>query len=148
MMGIAVSSMYVREYFYDDRIKEDVGKIVEEVSSEFEKLLLNNDWMDKETKLEALKKLHSMNSNVAYPMELFNNSFIEEYYKDLELDESNYLQSAINIDLFGRQLVCSRFHDLVKKNDWIDHSTTTIVNANYDGKTNSIREYLPIFLYF
>lgn len=140
MMGIAVSSMYVREYFYDQRMKHDIGEIVSGISYEFEKLLLANDWMDNETKSEALKKLRSMNSNIAYPVELLNDSLIEDYYKNLQLNDTNYLQSAINIDLHGREFVCSRYHKIADRKDWIDQSSSTFVNANYNGKTNSIRK--------
>lgn len=146
MLGIAVSSMYVREYFYDERIKHDISEIVTEITYEFEKVLLANDWMDNETKEEALMKLHSMSSNIAYPSELLNNSVIEDYYKDLQLNDTNYLQSAINIDLHGRKFVCSRYHQPAERNDWIDQSASTFVNANYNGKTNSIRKLKKLLI--
>lgn len=148
MLSIAVSSMYVREYFRDERIKNDIGEIVSEISNEFEKLLLTNDWMDKETKAKALEKLHAMSSFIAYPSELFNDTKIIEYYKDLELNDTNYLQSATNIDLHGKKFVCSRYHQEVNKNDWIDQSTSTYVNANYNGKSNSIRKYFECIIFF
>lgn len=146
MMSIAVSSMYIREYFYDERIKHDISEIVTEITHEFEKVLITNDWMDKVTKEEALKKLHAMNSNIAYPSELLNNSLIEDYYKDLELSNNNYLKSAINIDLHGRNFACSRYHQKADRNDWIDQSSTTFVNANYNGKTNSIRKWKKVLI--
>lgn len=139
MLNIAVSAMYVREYFRDHRIKDDVGQIIAEISLEFEKFLHENDWMDRDTKSEALKKLRSMYSNVAYPNELLDDSVIENYYTGLKLNESNYLQSAINIDNHGKEFVCSRFHQPVNRTDWIDHASSIYVNANYNGKTNSIQ---------
>lgn len=138
MMNIAVSSMYVREYFSDIRMKTDVSEIIGDVINEFEVLLFENDWMDSETKHEALKKIRSMHANVAYPNELMNDTKIEEYYKSLRLNETNYLQSAMEIDKLGKTFVCARFHEPVNKTDWVDHSTSTSVNANYNGKTNSI----------
>lgn len=147
MLSVAVSSMYVRDYFRDERIKQDIGEIVSEISIEFEKLLLDNDWMDKETKAEALEKLHAMSSNIAYPSELLNDTIIEEYYRDLELNATNYLQSASNIDLHGKKFVCSRYHQPVNRNDWIDQSTSTFVNANYNGKSNSIRKFFECIIF-
>lgn len=139
MMSIAVSSMYVREYFRDYRVKSDVSQIIAEISSEFENILQENDWMDHETKGEALKKLKAMHSNVAYPIELFNDTLIEGYYKHLQLNESNYLQSAVELDNHGKEFVCMRFNKPVNRTDWIDHASTIYVNANYNGKTNSIQ---------
>lgn len=139
MLNIAVSSMYVREHFRDFRIKDDIIAMTAEISSEFEKLLTGNEWMDSETKKEALKKLRTMKSNIAYPSELMNDASVESYYKNLQLNETNYLQSAISIDTHSKEFACSRFHLPVNRTDWIDHATTIFVNANYNGKTNSIQ---------
>lgn len=139
MLNIAVSAMYVREYFRDYRIKNNVGRITDEISSEFKRILYENEWMDPATKREALKKLQRMQMNIAYPAELFDDSKIENYYKGLKLNDSNYLQSAIDIDQHGKKFVCSRFHKTVNRSDWVDHSQTVFVNANYNGKTNSIQ---------
>lgn len=139
MMNLAVSSMYVREYFRDSRIKTDIGQITKEISSEFEKIIHTTEWMDVDTKQEALKKLRSMRSNIAYPIELMYDSNIDTYYRNLTLGESNYLQSAINIDNHGREFLCSRFHKPVNRTDWVDHASSIFVNANYNGKTNSIQ---------
>lgn len=140
MFGIAVSAMYVREHFRDQRIRNDVSQIIAEIKSEYEKILQTNDWMDEETKTEALKKLRSMHSNVAYPPELFNDTLLETYFANLNLSEDNYLQSAINVDNHGKEFVCERFHQPVNSKDWMEHSSTIYVNANYNGKTNSIRK--------
>lgn len=141
MMNLAVSAMFVREYFRDNRVRSDVSQIVTEISSEFSNLLLKeNDWMDANTKQEALKKLGSMHANIAFPPELFSDTLLENYYKDLKLNETNYLQSAIEIDNHGKKFVCSRFKKPVNRHaDWIDHASSIYVNANYDGKTNSIQ---------
>ncbi|KAL7037420.1 hypothetical protein ACKWTF_009205 [Chironomus riparius] len=139
MLNIAVSSMYVREHFQDKRIKHDIGEIVEEISIEFEKLLHQNTWMDEQTKEEALKKLHAMNSNIAYPDELFDDKLIDNFYHDLKLNETNFLQSAIQIDKHNKNYLFKRFHQAAKRNDWIDQASTIYVNANYHGKSNSIQ---------
>jgi len=141
LLNIAVSSMYVREHFKDQRIKQDIGDIVDEISNEFEKLLHQNTWMDAKTKGEALRKLHAMNSNIAYPNELLNDTIIENFYINLNLNESNYLESALNIDKHSKNFVCKRFHQRVNRIDWIDQASTIFVNANYHGKSNSIRKY-------
>ena len=138
MMGIAVSAMYIREYFSDNRIKTDVGEIVTDITAEFEKILIKNDWMDMETKDEALNKLKAMHSNIAYPDELLDDSKLVGYYNGLKLNDSNYLQSAMAIDNHGKEFICTRFHQPVNRTDWVDLSTTIYVNANYNGKTNSI----------
>lgn len=145
LLNIAVSSMYIREHFKDERIKQDIGDIVAEISKEFEKLLHQNAWMDPLTKKEALKKLDAMGSIIAYPNELLDDEIVEDFFKDLKLSESIFLESAIQIDLHSKKFLCRRFHEPVSRIDWIDHASTIYVNANYQGKSNSIREYLTVF---
>ena len=144
MFNIAISSMYVRENFRDQRIRTEVGQIYNEIQSEFEKILLTTKWMDEETKSEALLKLKAMHANIAFPIELMNDSLIEKYYENLKLNETNYLQSALNVDHHGKEFICSRFHLPVNRSDWIDYATTIYVNANYNGKGNSIRKYFKV----
>lgn len=142
MFNLAISAMYIREHFRDEKIKKDVTTIFDEINSEFEKILLKNTWMDDLTKKEAMKKLKSMNVNVAYPNELLNNTLIEKYYEKLQLNETHYLESALNIDNHSKEFVCSRYHEPVNRSDWIDYATTFYVNANYNGKGNSIRKLI------
>jgi len=139
MFGIAVSSMYAREHFRDTRIRRDIGQITTEISSEFEKLLQLNEWMDVNTKAQALKKLQSMHYHII-PTELFDDTAIIDYYKSLTLNDSNFLQTAINVDNHGKEFACSRYHQAVNRTDWKDHASTIYVNANYNGKGNSIRK--------
>jgi predicted metalloendopeptidase len=141
MLNIAVSSMYVREHFRDERIRKDISNIISEISSEFEKLLHANNWMDVATKAEGMKKLQSMSSHIAYPEELLNDTIVEDFYKNLVFNTSNYLQSAIEVDTHSKTFLCSRYHEPVKRNDWVDHASSIYVNANYHGKSNSIREW-------
>lgn len=141
MFNIAISSMYVREHFRDQKIKKDVTNIFHEINSEFEKILNKNKWMDEKTKVAALRKLKSMNVNVAYPNELMNNTVLEKYYEKLSLNDTFYLESALNIDNFGKVLICSRYHEPVNRSEWQDSASSIYVNANYNGKGNSIRKF-------
>jgi predicted metalloendopeptidase len=97
--------------------------------------------MDDKTKVQALKKLKSMNVNVAYPNELLNNTILEKYYEKLHLNETHFLESALNIDNFGKNLICSRYHEPVNRSEWSDHASSIYVNANYNGKGNAIRKF-------
>lgn len=74
ILPIPVSAMYVREHFWDRRMKDDGIKITKEVSSEFAKMLKESDWMDNETRKEALKKLDKKEAQIAYPAELLDDA--------------------------------------------------------------------------
>lgn len=148
MFILSLSSMYIRDYFKDKTIRDDVNEIFVEIASEFEKILHSTEWMDQTTKKEALEKLKTMGHNIAYPPELLNQTLLEKYYENLHLNDTNYLQSAMNIDRHGKIFICSRYHQPVNRKDWIDHATTIYVNANYNGKGNSVRKFsFELFLY-
>lgn len=98
--------------------------------------------MDDKTKTQAMHKLKSIKVNIAYPNELFNNTLIEKYYENLELNDTYYLESALNIDNHSKTFICSRYHQPVNRSDWIDYANTFYVNANYNGKGNSIRKFI------
>lgn len=139
LFPIPVSAMYVREHFYDHRIKDDVTQITNEISNEFEKLLKESDWMDNETRQEALRKLRLMNAHIAYPSELLDDAKIEEVYKNFQINETNFLHTAILVDNFAKEFYSARFHEPVNRSDWVDHSSSTHVNAYYNGAQNSIQ---------
>lgn len=139
LFSIPVSAMYVREHFYDPRIKADVTEITKEIASEFEKVLNESDWIDKETRKEALKKLHAMEAHIAYPAELLDDKPIEEVYKNLKINENNYLHTAILLDIHAKEFYSARFHKPVNRTDWVDHASSTYVNAYYNGGQNSIQ---------
>lgn len=101
--------------------------------------------MDEETKESALDKAASMSSHIAYPDELLDDRKLEEFYKKLELTEGNYLESILNLTLFGIDYSFSRLRKPVNKSDWRAHGKPAIVNAFYSSIENSIRTlFVPL----
>jgi predicted metalloendopeptidase len=41
------------------------------------------DWLDNSTKQHALNKAKTINDFVAYPMQIFNNSFLNDFYAEV-----------------------------------------------------------------
>lgn len=100
--------------------------------------------MDEETKESALDKAASMSSHIAYPDELLDDKKLEKFYEKLELTEGNYLESILNLTLFGIEYSFSRLRKPVNKSDWITHGKPAIVNAFYSSIENSIRTLSPL----
>ncbi|KFM60677.1 Membrane metallo-endopeptidase-like 1, partial [Stegodyphus mimosarum] len=70
---------YVDKYFPKD-VKNEVNKLVLDISFQFEKILLSNDWMDRITKNAALKKLRAMKANIGYPDWIGDENNINDVY--------------------------------------------------------------------
>ena len=94
--------------------------------------------MDDETRISALLKLKVMSTYIGHPDELMDNAKIEEHYKNLEIDENKYFESALNLSKFYTDHEYSKLRKPVNKTDWTNHVETTVVNAFYTSYDNSI----------
>jgi membrane metallo-endopeptidase-like protein 1 len=137
-LSLSVGALYVRKYFHEDA-KKNAVEMVTDIRNQFKQILRNVSWMDEETKKSALDKAMSMSSHIAYPDELLDDSKLEEFYKDLELAEDNYLQSILNLTLFGTEYSFSKLRKPVNKSDWVTHGRPAVVNAFYSSIENSIQ---------
>lgn len=82
--------MYVRKHFKEDA-RNKAQELVTNIRAEFKKILKEVDWMDKETRKHALKKADMMVTHIGYPIELLNDTKLEEFYKDVR----NYIICAL-----------------------------------------------------
>lgn len=147
-LSIAVGALYVRKYFRQDS-KATALEMVNGIRKEFEIILNEVDWMDEETRKSATNKLHAMSTHIGYPDEIMDNSKIEKYYENLEIDENNYLSSVLNMNVFGTDYAFNKLRKPVNKTDWVTHARPAVVNAFYSSIENSIRKTeIPISHYF
>ena len=61
--------------------KRALSEMFSYIFESFENTLANTEWMDDETKDNAVKKMRKMDKVVAYPDELLDTKIIDEYYK-------------------------------------------------------------------
>ena len=81
-LAAGASSMYVRKHF-DLEEKKALNEMFSYIQDSFQNTLRNTNWMDKETKENAIKKMEKMDQVIAYPDELLNKDEIDEYYKGM-----------------------------------------------------------------
>ncbi|XP_046670651.1 neprilysin-2 isoform X2 [Homalodisca vitripennis] len=137
-LSLAVGSLYVKRFFKEDA-KKNALEMVDNIREEMYKILKTVDWMDEETRKNALEKAKSMTSHIAYPDEILDVSKLEEFYEKLELTSDNYLEAILNVTKFGFDYSFNRLRKPVNKTDWITHGRPAIVNAFYSSIENSIQ---------
>ena len=93
-------------------------EMINKIHKELELLLNNVKWMDDQTREAALKKLKAIAIRVGYPDEIMNNTVIEKYYEKLEIDETNYISSILNINKFDTDDEFMNLHEAINENDW------------------------------
>lgn len=102
--------------------------------------------MDITTRKAALEKIDAMDVYVAYSHELFEDDKINDYYKELEINDGSYLDTAFNISLFYTKQYYSSLRKLVDKNDWTSKKNTAVVNAYYYSNKNLFGKFLSIYV--
>lgn len=78
-LPISAGALYVRKYF-NEEARQNAIEMVADIRAEFEEILMKVDWMDEDTKQNALDKAKSMATHIAYPDELLDNNKLEEFY--------------------------------------------------------------------
>lgn len=139
----AVSAMYVRRHF-DDNAKQIALDMVQDIKQEFENVLKTVEWMDGETREQAIQKLHTMATLIAYPDELKKNDVLLEYYKNLEIDETSYFQNSFMITIFLSDMTYRKLREPVIKNEWKTWSKAAQVNAFYNRAHNHISKFFAL----
>lgn len=139
-LSVSVGALYVRQYF-DDNVRHLVIDMVENIRAAFIKMLHDVSWMDETTKQKAIVKARALVAHIGYPNELTNDTKIEEYYKDLEVTDHEYLMNAIRLNLFKTDYGFRQLHKPINKTDWLAHASPNVINAFYSAIENSIRKY-------
>lgn len=96
------SALYVQNLAGgEDSQAKLVRRIVTAIKSAFVDSLRTNTWMDDKTREEAINKTSKMKLHVGYPVELLNDTAIDEFYSMLVLSR--------NFSFFENSLLLRRF---------------------------------------
>lgn len=92
-----VSAMYAQNYWDDSEIQK-AKLIVDYTKKAFQEMIENKEWIDEETKKSLIDKTNSMSFHVGAPIELFNDSIINEIYNEVSIySTESYFQTVINM---------------------------------------------------
>lgn len=137
-MGFDLSAEYVRRYI-DESTQQVVSSIFINIRNQLRTQIEQIDWIERETKEKALKKLEGIRIFVAYSDELLNRTLIDSMYEDLELNEDNLLMNLLNINRIKLEYNTKYFHKPLDKRKWEYFSDTLSLNAQYVPKWNIIQ---------
>lgn len=97
------------------------------------------EWMDEKTKNAAIEKAKALISHIAYPQELTNNTYLEEFYGSLEMKDDEYFLNALRLNKFKTERALRELYEPVDKMSWLTHATPAMTNAFYSALENSIQ---------
>lgn len=127
-IGEGLGQAYVAKHFPPD-YKGKMDVLVENLLAAFEIRLNNLEWMDDETRAQALKKLATFDPRIGYPSKWRD-------YSALTIAPGKLFESVQNARQFEWSRKVSRLNEPVDREDW--YMTPPTVNAYYDPLMNQI----------
>ncbi|MEN6324131.1 MAG: M13 family metallopeptidase [Proteiniphilum sp.] len=128
-----LGEIYAERYF-SEHAKQDVKRMVANFIAVYKQKISNLDWMSKETKQRALKKLDTMNVKIGYPDKwpaTLDNITIKSY-----ADGGSYFDNVCQINLADMKENIARQSQPVDKSTW--EMNVYEVNAYYNLFNNEI----------
>lgn len=127
-MGEAVGQVYVERHFPPEA-REQIEELVDNLSAAMEERLQGLEWMDEETRAQALVKLGTFEPRVGYP-----DKWID--YSDLEIAADDLLGNVLRSNEFDWKQETDRLGGPVDRDLWGMSPQT--VNAYYHPLMNQI----------
>ncbi|XP_071635770.1 neprilysin-1 isoform X4 [Temnothorax longispinosus] len=134
-LGMAVGALFISENFNHES-KETALKMIRTIREAFNELLVENHWMDDETRAVAKKKADSMNERIGYPEFLKNPHELSEEYKMLNITENCFLDNIFAVLKYDAYYNLQKLREPVDKNKW--STEPAVVNAFYNPNRNDI----------
>ncbi|KAG9511321.1 Neprilysin-1 [Fragariocoptes setiger] len=127
-MGMAVSALYVRRYF-DSTSKAEAETMIARIREAFVDILTQVDWMDEETRAEAIVKARSMLQHIGFPTWILDSAKLDDEYKHLQFSRDNYFDNVIQlIRSFARE-TRAKLREPSERDKWT--VAPSIINAHY-----------------
>jgi len=127
-LGEAVGKIYIDRHFSPDA-KKQMDELVENLRGALEERLHQNEWMDDETRKQALLKLSTFEPRIGYTEKWTD-------YSDLEINKGDLLGNALRVVEFQWKQQLDRLNGPVDRDIWPYPPQT--VNASYNPLLNQI----------
>lgn len=127
-MGEALGQLYVEKAF-SPKAKERANEMVNNLQWAFKQHLDKVDWMSKETKAQALKKLESFSVKIGYPDKWRD-------YSALEIARCPYVENVLAANEFKSYYHLNKLGKPINRSEW--HMPPQTVNAYYSPTMNEI----------
>jgi endothelin-converting enzyme/putative endopeptidase len=127
-MGEALGQIYVQRHFPAES-RRQMDELIVNLRAAFAERLQKLEWMDDETRAEALKKLTAFEPRIGHPTKWID-------YGKLRVDPNDPLGNAVRSGEFQWNLQLSRLPNPVDRGLWGMNAQT--INASYNGLLNQI----------
>lgn len=134
-MGMAVGSLFVRRYF-DQSSRRDTIEITRRLQEAFALTLLENTWLDNNTKEYAKMKLDYMDLKIGFPDFILIEEELNKKYHDVEIHPDYFFENVITLLRHVTKIEQKRMGTSVNRTLW--STPPAVVNAYYSRNKNQI----------
>lgn len=127
-LGHAVGQQYVDRHFPPDS-RDKMEDLVDNLLVGFHGRLGQLDWMDEQTREQALEKLSTFEPRIGYP-QIWNS------FEGLDIDADDYFGNRMRLERHHWDEQLDRFSEPVDRRHW--HWPPQVVNASYSPLMNQI----------
>ncbi len=127
-LGEALGQIYVQRHFPAES-RRQMDELIVNLRAAFAERLQRLEWMDDETRAEALRKLEAFEPRIGHPTKWID-------YGSYRADPNDPLGNAVRSGEFQRNLAIARLPNPVDRALWGMNAQT--INASYNGLLNQI----------
>lgn len=121
--------------FYQIFSPEDTLAMTHELQQTFREIL-NESWLDDETKTLAESKVNRMSLKIGYPDFILNKDELNKKYKDLDIHPDRYFENILNVLRYITRSEQRKLREKVNRTSW--NTAPAVVNAYYSRNKNQI----------
>ena len=75
--------------------------MISEVKNAFKQRLMGRGWLDSTTKQRSVDKVDAITQMVAYPDQIFNDTYLEDLYAEVGGRDLNYHMYCVLVDMLS-----------------------------------------------
>ncbi|XP_023027272.2 neprilysin-4 [Leptinotarsa decemlineata] len=134
-MGMALGAMFVKKYF-DQSSKMDTIEMTKDLEESFRTTLVENSWLDNNTKDYALMKLDNIDLKIGFPDFILNDNELAMRYDNVEVHPDYFFENVLTILRHLTRVEQKRLGSVVNRTMW--STPPAVVNAYYSRNKNQI----------
>ncbi|XP_019617448.1 PREDICTED: endothelin-converting enzyme 1-like [Branchiostoma belcheri] len=129
-MGWALGSLFIRDHFADDN-KANIEGLAMRIKQKAIDQLNQVTWMDQATREAAKAKILSIKDSLGYPLDLLDDSGLDDYYTGLTVNYTDHFANVINAAGYRRTYYGRRLAKKTHLYEWDVKTYSTFGNYLY-----------------
>ena len=137
-LGWILSNFFVKNAF-SEASKQFGDQIVTDIKDSFTTTLEHTDWMAKDVRGRAIKKVHAIDQKIGYPTsnpDVLDPAALKQYYSEVVISNSTYFENSVQVAQFETRRAWNKLGKPTRRDEW--GMTVPTVNAYYNPAGNEI----------